>query len=103
MLRVYELIRASGYTLKEIAYKLGITEEELAGNIRENSLTETLENIARILEVNVGDFFDKNCDDEEICGIVIFRKKTYKITSRQNLEKLYEDVHRGFYQVKSYF
>ena len=47
MLRVYELIRASGYTLKEIAYKLGITEEELAGNIRENSLTETLENIAR--------------------------------------------------------
>ncbi len=97
------MIRARGFTMNEIAFRLGITEEKLARIIEENTTTDFLEKIARILEVKVGDFFDKDCEDDELCGIIIFRKKTYKITNRQNLDKLYEDVHRGYYQVKSYF
>jgi len=103
MLRLYELIRARGYTMREISEKIGVTEEYLTRSISGEPSVEIMEKIARILDVKVENFLNTNHDEEELYGIVIYKKKTYKITSRQNLDKLYEDVNKGFYQVKSYF
>ncbi len=103
MLRVYELIRSRGYTIKEISEKIGVTEEYLSRSISGDPSIEIMEKIARILEVKVENLLNTNHEEDELYGIVIYKKKTYKITSRQNLEKLYEDVNKGFYQVKSYF
>lgn len=103
MLRVYELIRSRGYTIKEISEKIGVTEEYLSRSISGDPSIEIMEKIARILEVKVENLLNTNHEEDELYGIVIYKKKTYKITSRQSLEKLYEDVNKGFYQVKSYF
>lgn len=103
MLRVYELIRSRGYTIKEISEKIGVTEEYLSRSISGDPSIEIMEKIARILEVKVENLLNTNHEEDELYGVVIYKKKTYKITSRQNLEKLYEDVNKGFYQVKSYF
>ena len=59
--------------------------------------------IAHILGVKVTDFLCENQEEDELYGVVIFKKKTYKIGNRQDLDKLYDDVHKGYYQVKSFF
>ena len=100
MLRVYELIRSRGYTIKEISEKIDVTEEYLSRSISGDPSIEIMEKIARILEVKVENLLNTNHEEDELYGIVIYKKKTYKITSRQNLEKLYEDVNKEFYQVK---
>ena len=103
MLRVYELIRSRGYTIKEISEKIGVTEEYLSRSISGDPSIEIMEKIARILEVKVENLLNTNHEEDELYGVVIYKKKTCKITSWQSLEKLYEDVNKGFYQVKSYF
>lgn len=103
MLKIYELIRASGYTLKEIADAVGDTEENLRRSISGNPTMDKLEMIAHILGVKVADILGENQEEDELYGVVIFKKKTYKISTRQDLDKLYEDVHKGYYQVKSFF
>ena len=103
MLKIHELIRASGYTLKEIADAVGDTEENLTRSISGNPTMDKLEMIAHILGVKVADILGENQEEDELYGVVIFKKKTYKIGNRQDLDKLYEDVHKGYYQVKSFF
>lgn len=103
MLKIHELIRASGYTLKEIADSVGDTEENLTRSISGNPTMDKLEMIAHILGVKVADILGENQEEDELYGVVIFKKKTYKISTRQDLDKLYEDVHKGYYQVKSFF
>ena len=103
MLKIHELIRASGYTLKEIADAVGDTEENLTRSISGNPTMDKLEMIAHILGVKVTDFLCENQEEDELYGVVIFKKKTYKIGNRQDLDKLYDDVHKGYYQVKSFF
>ena len=104
MLIVKDIIRAKGYTIDEIAKKLCIPPETLEKDISEGPTTKILEMIAYVLDVNIADLFDQASKvDDELYGIVIYKKKTYQINNRHSLNQLYRDVQEGHYQVKPYF
>ena len=104
MLIVNDIIRAKGYTIDEIAKKLCIPPETLVRDISEGPTTKILEMIAYVLDVNIADLFDQTPKvDDELYGLVIYKKKTYRINNRHSLSQLYHDVEKGHYQVKPYF
>lgn len=59
MLRVSEICRAKGITLKDLAKKLGVTYQSLYANIKDtgNPTLSKLKDIAEALGVEVADLF----------------------------------------------
>lgn len=66
LLRIRDIAKTRGITIRELAHSIGITEQGLQKLIRENSTkVETLETIARILEVSISVFFDEEDKEKE--------------------------------------
>lgn len=60
LLRIKEIIREKKLSLRDVAAKVGITEQGLQKLIRENSTkVETLETIAKVLGVSASEFFSE--------------------------------------------
>lgn len=67
MLRIQEVSKERGITLQELAKKMGITYQSLHASINGNPTLERLQQIARILDVDIWDLFDKPSADGCIC------------------------------------
>lgn len=65
-LKVKEIIKAKGLTMQQVADELGITRDTLTRNINGNPTIETLEKIAKALEVSVSDLLnEKKLEDDK--------------------------------------
>lgn len=72
-LKVTECCKRRGITLQELADKLGVARSTLANTlVKKNPTLDTLEKIARALEVKVSDLFVEEQDKNSItcpkCG-----------------------------------
>lgn len=90
-LRIKELIKYKQISQKEFADRMGVKSETitriLAGG---NPTLSTLENMAKALNVSIGDLFDNVRDDKKISGYIEFKDKIYKINSLEDFEKIYK-------------
>lgn len=63
LLKIKEILKEEGLTIRYLANELGMSEQGLQKLIRENSTKiETLESISKILKVSICVFFD-NCEE----------------------------------------
>ena len=63
MLRIKEVIREKGLTVKEVAGKLGMSSPSLSDAINGNPTADKLERIASALNVPVTELFDQPATD----------------------------------------
>jgi transcriptional regulator with XRE-family HTH domain len=66
-LRVREICKLKGFTMEQIALKLGITPNTLTRNINNNPTIDTLERIASALNVPVTELFEQPANDIIVC------------------------------------
>lgn len=58
-LKVKEVIKTKGLTMQQVADTLGVTRDTLTRNINGNPTLETLEKIAKVLNVCVSDLLNE--------------------------------------------
>ncbi len=58
MLKIKEIAREKGYTMQQLADKLGIVRDTLTRQTRGNPTIGTLQKIADVLEVDITELFD---------------------------------------------
>ena len=63
MLRIKEVIKEKGFSISDIAEKMGITQPALSSIINGNPTAEKLEQIASILNISASEFFDQPATD----------------------------------------
>ena len=63
MLRIKEVIREKGLTVKEVAERMGIQPPSLSRAINENTTVEMLNRIAVALNVPVAELFEQPATD----------------------------------------
>ena len=63
MLRIKEVIREKGLTVKEVAEKLGMSSPSLSDAINGNPTADKLERIASALNVPITELFDQPATD----------------------------------------
>lgn len=56
-MNIKKIIKEHGYTIEDVAKKMGISRVTLSQNISRNPTVGTLERIANAIGSNVGDFF----------------------------------------------
>lgn len=74
MLRVNEICKEKGITLKDLAKKLGVTYQALFANLNGNPTLSKLNDIAQALGVEVGELFapsDAHSFRCPVCGAEI--------------------------------
>lgn len=79
-LRVKELCKERGMTIKDIAQKLGMDASNLSGSIKGNPKLSTLQDVARALDVEVYDLFERKVGSE-LNGYVEVGGEIYKISN----------------------
>ena len=80
---VKSVIKQKGYTIEQVAEKIGVTRVTLTQNLSRNPTINTLQRIAEAIGCKVGDFFldefegkDENVITCPTCGTKIeFKKK----------------------------
>lgn len=90
-LRIHDIVKSKGMTLKELSEILGITNVGLSQQINGNPTIETLKKIADALNVDFLDLF-VNDSNNEIIGIVRFNNKSYEINSKEDIENLLKEI-----------
>lgn len=95
MLRINEIRKDKGYTLKELADKIGVSLSGLNQQIGGNPTIETLEKIAGALDVEVWELFTTSTSKEEITALVDHRGQLYKATSIEELERIIEEIKKA--------
>jgi len=88
-LRIKEICKQKNTSISELAFKMNIKQESLSRAINGNPQLETLEKIAKALEVSITDLFQS---DGGLYGLVQFKGKNYKIDSIESLRELIKDV-----------
>ena len=59
------IIRKKGYTIEQVAEKIGVTRVTLTQNLSRNPTVNTLQRVADAIGCNVGDFFlDEICTEQ---------------------------------------
>ncbi|MCD8042143.1 MAG: helix-turn-helix transcriptional regulator [Tannerellaceae bacterium] len=91
-LRVAEICKNKGLTLKDLATKLGITNVGLSQQLNGNPTIGTLEKIADALDVHICDLFNSPEPVRSINGFIEFKKTVYKIETIESLEKLLKKI-----------
>ena len=80
---VKSVIKQKGYTIEQVAEKIGVTRVTLTQNLSRNPTINTLQRIAEAIGCKVGDFFLDEFEDKDentitcpTCGTKIeFKKK----------------------------
>jgi transcriptional regulator with XRE-family HTH domain len=88
MLRVKEIAKDKGISIKEIAKRIGITSPALSQNIAGRASIDRLKEIADILGVEVRDLFQ----NDNTFGIVRHKDKTFEINSISDIEDVLKKI-----------
>ena len=92
-LRIKELIKEKGTTVKDLAQKMGISNVGLSQHINGNPSVEVLERIASALDVDVPELFTSSSGG--IIGVIRIRDTNYNINSVSDLQNLVNGIERG--------
>ncbi|GCB37063.1 helix-turn-helix domain-containing protein [Bacteroides faecalis] len=92
-LRIKELIKEKGTTVKDLAQKMGISNVGLSQHINGNPSVEVLERIASALDVDISELFTPSSGG--IIGVVRIRDTNYNINSVSDLWNLVSGIERG--------
>ena len=93
-LRVKEICKERGWTLKQLAEKMEIVPETLTRAISDNAnpTLATLQKIAIALDMEIGDLFVSSKTTNQICGHIEVDGEVYSIKNVSDLERLYNKL-----------
>lgn len=93
-LRVKDICKERGLTLKQLAERIGIAPETLTRSISENAnpTLATLRQIANALDLQVVDLFDRTDATHQVFGHIEVDGEVYSIRSIGDLGRLYEGI-----------
>lgn len=92
MLRINEIRKQKGLTLKDLADKVGVSLSGINQQIAGNPTIETLEKIASALNVEVWELFTPATNKEELTALVDYRGKLYKANTIEDLQKIIDEI-----------
>ena len=92
-LRIKELIKEKGTTVKELAQKMGISNVGLSQHINGNPSEEVLERIASALGVDISELFTPFSGG--IIGVIRIKDTNYNINSVSDLSRLLDRIESG--------
>lgn len=92
-LRIKELIKEKGTTVKELAQKMGISNVGLSQHINGNPSVEVLERIASALGVDISELFTPFSGS--IIGVIRIKDTNYNINSVSDLSRLLDRIESG--------
>lgn len=90
-LRVKELCKERGMTIKDIANKLGIDASNLSGSLKGNPKLSTLQDVAKALDVEVYDLFEKK-EGGDLYGYVEVGGEIHRITNTLEWVQIAEKI-----------
>lgn len=90
-LRVKELIKNKGLLMQDIANRIGISRDTLTRNINGNPTIDTLEKIAKALDVDIVELFPAT-STEQLIALISHRNEFYKATTLKELEEIVEKI-----------
>lgn len=89
--RIKELCQSKGFTQKELADKMGISDISLNKTLRgDYPQLQSLERIANALDIDISELFVRNTPDSEVNGYVKVKGTLYEVHSFEDLRKLLE-------------
>ena len=93
-LRVKEICKERGWTLKQLAEKMEIVPETLTRAISDNAnpTLTTLQKIAIALDMEIGELFVSSKSTNRICGYIEVDGEVYSIRSFIDLERLFKNL-----------
>lgn len=94
-LKIKQLAKERGYTMVQVAEKLGVNPVSLSSAINGNPTVATLEKIANVLGVDVADFFEKDYGVPVINGYIEIGGEILKISSVFDLERALEKAQKS--------
>lgn len=87
--RIKELCQSKGFTQKDLADKMGISDISLNKTLRgEYPQLQSLERIANALDVDIAELFARNTLDSEVNGFVKVKGTLYEVHSFSDLRRL---------------
>ena len=87
--RIKELCQSKGFTQKDLADKMGISDISLNKTLRgDYPQLQSLERIANALGIDIAELFVKNISNSEVNGYVKVKGTLYEVHSFEDLEKL---------------
>ena len=89
-LRVREICKEKGITMKELAEKIGINPITLTQSINGNPTLSRLTEVAKILDVDVADLFRKSKPKNDVHGCIYVNGTAFLVNTFDDLTKLYE-------------
>ena len=87
---IKKIIKEHGYTIEDVAKKMGISRVTLSQNMSRNPTVATLERIANAIGGNVGDFFQD--EYSSFSAIIDYKGELRKVTNVEELEKIVEEL-----------
>ncbi len=90
------VVKAHGFTLQKVADEMGITKGAISQIVNGAPNIATLRKIAAIVGCQIGDFFkdEMSEDDASINGFIEVDGKVHRITSKEQLIDLAENLKR---------
>ena len=92
-LRIKEICKEKGLQLKDIAERMGIARESLTRAMNGNPQLNTLEGIAKALEVDITELFYKS-NSNQITGYLEYENKIRKINGLSDLKNLISEIEK---------
>lgn len=91
-LRVKEICKERGWSLKQLAEKMGISPETLTRAISDNAnpTLNTLQKIAFALDLHIADLFATSKSHNQIYGHIEVDGEVFSIKTFSDLERLYK-------------
>jgi transcriptional regulator with XRE-family HTH domain len=93
-LRVKEICKERGWTLKQLAEKMEIVPETLTRAISDNAnpTLSTLQKIAIALDMGIADLFVSSKSSNQICGHIEVDGEVFSIRNFSDFERLYMNL-----------
>lgn len=83
------LCRERKWTRRDLAKKMGIMEASLSRSLKGNPTLETLEKIAKALDVSIKSLFD---DPDDIEGFILLHGHPYRFNSNTELSAIQQRI-----------
>ena len=91
MLKIKELIKEKGYTVEEIAKKMGVKRESLSRAINGNPTLDTLQKIADALDVTVPELFAPQ-GQSEFTAMIDYKGEMKRFNNPQELKDFLKKI-----------
>lgn len=92
--RIKEILKDRGMTMQQLSEELGIHRTNLSTSLSGNPTLSRLEEIAKILDVQLKDLFkeDEGVKEKKLMGFVEYDGEIFKINAIEDLEELINRV-----------